>query len=160
MALLIALLLVTSWSYRNKIWYGLPYALKYYLLIRRLRREIKDAYFQSEYEFANHLVILPKIKIIFDNNYFRTSGKVFIKSSIKFDSKLEDLRIDSALKGYVSERQYLSQDRNWYIYEFIDLKSNNQIEIKSVNELVDWSSKTTDDYALRLDERTTVPFHI
>lgn len=156
---LIAGSLFVCWSYRNKLWYGLPFALSYYSTIKRLRRQIKDARFEDEREFDHHLVILPKIKIKFDDNQSRTSGKVFIKNSIEFDSKLEDMRIDSALNRYVSERQYLSQDRNWYVYEFYAVESNNQVEIKSVKDLIDWSNKTSNDYSLRLDERTTVPFH-
>jgi len=147
------------WAIRNKLWYGLPFALRYYSIVKRLRRQIKDARFENEREFDNRLVILPKIKIVFDDNRIRTSGKVLIQNSIKFDKKLEDIRIDSALKGYVSERQYLSKDRNWYVYEFFSEDSQKQVEIKSENELIEWTNKTADDYALRLDERTTVPFH-
>ena len=69
------------------------------------------------------------------------------------------MRIDSALNGYVCERQYLSRDRNCYVYEFYAVNSQKQPEIKSANDLIEWSNKTADDYALRLDERATVPFH-
>lgn len=151
--------LLICWAIRNKLWYGLPFALSYYSIVKRLRRQIKDARFEDEREFDNRLVTLPKIKIVFDDNRIRTSGKVLIRNSIKFDKKLEDVRIDSALKGYVSERQYLSQDRNFYVYEFYSLSSQIQIEIKSESELIEWANKTADDYALRLDERTTVPLH-
>ncbi|GAQ18474.1 cell division protein FtsK [Oceanobacillus picturae] len=128
-------------------------------MIKRIRRHVKDARFEDEREFDNRLVRLPIIKIEFDDNRARKSGKVFIQNSIKFDKKLEDMRIDSALEGYVSERQYLSKDRNWYIYEFYAVDSQKQLEIKSASDLIEWSNKTADDYALRLDERATVPFH-
>lgn len=128
-------------------------------MIKRIRRHIKDARFEDEREFDNRLVRLPNIKIKFDDNQARKSGKVFIRNSIKFDKKLEDMRIDSALEGYVSERQYLSKDRNWYIYEFYSLDSQKQLEIKSASDLIEWSNKKADDYALRLDDRATVPFH-
>jgi hypothetical protein len=90
-------------------------------MVRRTRRHIKDARFEDEQEFDNRLVKLPKIKVTFDNNQLRTSGKVFIENSIKFDKKLEDMRIDLSLNGYVSERKYLSKDRDWYIYELYSL---------------------------------------
>lgn len=151
--------LLICWAIRNKLWYGLPFALSYYSIVKRLRRQIKDARFEDEREFDNRLVTLPKIKIVFDDNRIRTSGKVLIRNSIKFDKKLEDMRIDSALKGYVSERQYLSQDRNFYVYEFYSLGSQIQIEIKSESDLIEWANMTADDYELRLDERTTVPLH-
>ncbi|MDA5328269.1 FtsK/SpoIIIE domain-containing protein [Enterococcus lactis] len=151
--------LFVSWSIRNKLWFGPLFSVHYYSLIKRMRRNLKDARFEDEREFDNCLVRLPKIKIEFDDNHARKSGKVFIQNSIKFDKKLEDMRIDAALEGYVSERQYLSKDRNWYIYEFYAVDSQKQLEIKSASDLIEWSNKTADDYALRLDERVTVPFH-
>ena len=151
--------LFVSWSIRNKLWFGPLFSVHYYSLIKRMRRHLKDARFEDEREFDNCLVRLPKIKIEFDDNRARKSGKVFIQNSIKFDKKLEDMRIDAALEGYVSERQYLSKDRNWYIYEFYAVDSQKQLEIKSASDLIEWSNKTADDYALRLDERATVPFH-
>ncbi|MFB4473022.1 helicase HerA domain-containing protein [Oceanobacillus caeni] len=151
--------LFVNWSIRNKLWFGLFFSLHYYLMTKRIRRHIKDARFEDEREFDNRLVTLPKIKITFDDNRTRQSGKVFINNTIKFDKKLEDMRIDSALKGYVSERKYLSKDRDWYIYEFYSVDSHKQLKIKSASDLIEWSNKTADDYALRLDERATVPFH-
>lgn len=151
--------LIISWSIRNKIWKGISYAFHHYAITRNIRKYIKDANFKSDDEFDNRLIILPKIKILFDDNNSRVSGKVFIQNTIKFDKKLEKMRIDSALKGYISERQYLSKDRKWYIYEFYSVDLQKQIEISSVNDLAYWSKQKTDDYALRLDERAVVPFH-
>lgn len=151
--------LFIGWSFRNKIWFGPLFSVHYYLMIKRLRRHIKDARFEDEREFDNRLVRLPNIEIVFDDNRARRSGKVLIQNSIKFDKKLEDMRIDSALNGYVCERQYLSRDRNCYVYEFYAVDSQKQLEIKSASDLIEWSNKTADDYALRLDKRTTVPLH-
>lgn len=151
--------LFVGWSIRNKLWFGPLFSAHYYSMIKRLRRHIKDARFEDEREFDNRLVRLPNIKIEFDDKRNRKSGKVLIQNSIKFDKKLEDMRIDSALNGYVCERQYLSRDRNFYIYEFYAVDSQKQFEIKSANDLIEWSNKTADDNALRLDERATVPFH-
>ncbi len=156
---LIVVTLLVNWSIRNKLWFGLFFSLHYYFMTKRIRRHIKDARFEDEREFDNRLVTLPKIKITFDDNRTRKSGKVLINNTIKFDKKLEDMRIDSALKGYVSERKYLSKDRDWYIYEFYSVDSHKQLKIKSASDLIVWSNKTADDYALRLDERATVPLH-
>ncbi|WP_207289787.1 FtsK/SpoIIIE domain-containing protein [Senegalia massiliensis] len=128
-------------------------------MVKRIRRHIKDARFEDEREFDNLTVKLPTIKIEFDDTTLRTTGKVYIKNSIKFDKKLEDMRIDSSLKGYISERKYLSKDRNWYIYEFYSINSQKQFEIKSKSDFIEWSNETSDDYSLRLDNRTTVPLH-
>src|SRR5690625_1091993 len=151
--------LFIGWSIRNKLWHGVPFALTYYNMIRRLRRHIKDARFEDEREYDNRLVRLPKIKIEFDCNRSRTTGKVLIKNSIKFDKKLENMRIDSALNGYISERNYLSDDRNWYVFEFYTIDSQKQAEFKTEEDYLTWTNITSNEYSLRLDERTTVPFH-
>src|SRR5699024_11971097 len=43
--------------------------------------------------------------------------------------------------------------------EIYSIGSQKQIEIKSENELIEWTKETADDYELRLDERTTLPLH-
>ena len=45
--------LFIGWSIRNKLWHGVPFALTYYNMIRRLRRNIKDARFEDEREYDN-----------------------------------------------------------------------------------------------------------
>src|SRR5690625_1127231 len=144
--------LFIGWSIRNKLWHGVPFALTYYNMIRRLRRHIKDARFEDEREYDNRLVRLPKIKIEFDCNRSRTTGKVLIKNSIKFDKKLENMRIDSALNDYVCERNYASNDKNWYKFEFYAVDSLKQTEFKIKDDYLAWIDETSDDYSLRLDE--------
>src|SRR5699024_8323818 len=147
---LILMSLFLGWSFRNKLWDGLPFALRYYSIRKRLRRQIKDARFEDEREFDNSIERIPQRKIGCNDNRKSTTGKVLIQNSIQCDKKLEDMRIDAALKGYVSEQQYLSQDRNWYVYEIYSIGSQKQIEIKSENELIEWTKETADDYELRL----------
>lgn len=151
--------LFIGWSFRNKLWLGFSFALNYYNMTKRLRRHIKDARFEDEREFDNRLVKLPKVKIIFGCNRSRIAGKILIENSIKFDKKLEVMRIDSALDGYICERNYLSHNRDWYVFEFYAIDSHKQIEFKTKDDYLKWINVTTDDYSLRLDERTTVPIH-
>jgi len=122
--------LFIGWSFRNKLWPGFSFALNYYSMTKRLRRHIKNARFEDERKFDNRLVKLPKVKIIFDCNRSRTAGKVLIKNPIKFDKKLEVMRIDSAFNGYVSERKYLSDDCDWYVFEFTPLTHINKLNLK------------------------------
>lgn len=159
LAILIMSGLIICWSIRNQLRRGVFYSLHYYFMVKRIRKHIKNAKFEDEYELDNQLVRIPKIKIIFDDNQNRKSGKILIRNSIKFDKKLEDMRIDSALKGYVSERQYLSRDRDFYTYDFYSLDFLKQLEITSKFELLEWANKTTDVHSIRIDARTTVPLH-
>ena len=69
------------------------------------------------------------------------------------------MRIDSALNDYVCERNYASNDKNWYKFEFYAVDSLKQTEFKIKDDYLAWIDETSDDYSLRLDERTTVDLH-
>lgn len=146
------------WSTRNKLWHGIRYSINHYLIIKSIRRQILNAGY-DETNLNRRIVKLPKIKINFNNNKVRNAGSILIENSIRFDQKLENMRIDSAIKNYVCERQYLSENRNWYVYEFYSIKSFKKIEFKTEQEYLHWTNETSDDYNIRLDERTTCPMH-
>lgn len=150
--------LLINWSVRNEIWNGIKFSIEHYLIIKNLRKHLLIASFQDSY-FKKRYITLPKIKIQFDNKKVRNAGKIMIQNSLQFDQKLEDLRIDSAIKHYVSERQYLSSDRNWYVYEFYSVESFKQIEFNKEHEYLKWAQQTTNDYEIRLDERATCSIH-
>lgn len=123
-----------------------------------IRKQIKDARFENEKEF-NGIVRLPKIKITFDNRSLKT-GKIFIRSSIQYDQRLEKLRLDSALQNFIVERQYLSDDRNWYVYEFISGKSFIQETLNTQSKFIVWAHQNIADHHIRLDTRTVLPIHM
>src|SRR5699024_12389514 len=81
---LILMSLFLGWSFSYKLWNGLPFALRYYLITKRLRRQIKDARFEDKREFDNRMVSIPKIKIVFIDNRKRTTVKVLIQNSIQY----------------------------------------------------------------------------
>src|SRR5699024_10032993 len=157
-SLFIAVYLLISWSIRNQIWKGIQFSIEHYLIIKNIRKHLSQASFQESH-LKRRYITLPKIKIEFDDKKVRNTGKIVIQNSIQFDQKLENLRIDSAIKQYVCERQYLSADRNWYTYEFYSAKSQQQIEFKIKEDYLAWCHATSNDYSIRLDSRTTVPIH-
>ena len=157
-SLFVAVYLMINWSIRNKLWRGIKFAIEHYLIIKNIRKHLLQASFQESH-LKRRYITLPQIKIEFDDKRVRNTGKIMIQNSIQFDQKLEDLRIDSAIKQYVCERQYLSADRNWYIYEFYSVKSQQQIEFKIKEDYLAWCHATSNDYSIRLDSRTTVPIH-
>src|SRR5699024_4604157 len=156
-SLFVTIYLLIGWSIRNQIWKGISFSIEHYLIIKNLRKHLLQASFQ-EVNINKRYVTLPQIKVKF-NDSIKTHGKIMIKNSIQFDKKLEDLRIDSAIKHYVCERQYLSADRNWYIYEFYSIKSQKQIEFSTKDDYLKWCDETCDNYSIRLDDRTTIPLH-
>lgn len=158
-AVFIFLITVTSWLVRNKAYFGMRFALSHYKLEKEIRKQLKIASVNIQDEYEQSIVHIPVIKIQFDDIKTRLSGKISIKNSIRFDNILEKLRLDSSLTTYITERQYLSTDRNWYVYEFVSTEMLNQEEFSRLDKYVDWFSETANDYQLRLDARTTVNFH-
>lgn len=159
-AMLIIALLALGWSIRNKIWYGLRYAVSHYLMIKQLRKQILAAGYDENKTNENMGITLPVIQIHFDDKKNRLTGKIKIKNSVKLDKLLEKIRLDGALPNHLIDRQYLSNDRNWYIFEFYDTKVLEQPELKTEETYLDWSNEITNDYSLRLDERTIIPIHM
>lgn len=159
-AMLIVAFLASGWSIRNKLWHGLGYAFDHYFMTKQLRKQILMAGYEENKTNDNLGTKLPDIQIEFDDRKKRLTGKIKIKNSVKLDKLLEKIRLDGALPNYLIDRQYLSDDRNWYIFEFYAVKVLNQLEMKTKNAYLEWANKDTDDYSLRIDERTIIPLHM
>lgn len=156
----IIFILFLTWAIRNKLYYGLGYAIAHAGIESRLRRQLADAYIVTSREFDGDIKNLPKIKIAFDNNKTRESGKVLIENSMQFQNKLENSNIASAISsprhGYIVESQSITQDGRFYMYEFVNTKVFEQKEFQTLSEYISWSKETADDYHIRIDNRTTI----
>lgn len=152
----ILLLHMLTWCISHKLYYGFKYAFTHAGLIRKVRKSLKDAGYYTEGIFFNEKVcILPKVKILFDDLSLG-SGKVLIENRIKFDKRLEDVSISSALKKYIVQQQYISDDANFYVYEFEDATIDRQLVFNSYSDFCK-HAKTVGDYKLFMDNRTVVP---
>ncbi|MGF2058396.1 FtsK/SpoIIIE domain-containing protein [Enterococcus innesii] len=159
-AMLTLALLALCWLIRNKIWYGLGHAFDHYLMTKQLRKQLLIAGYEENKINEDIGLTLPEIHIKFDDKKARLTGRIKIKNSVKLDKLLEKIRLDSALPNYLIDRQYLSRDRNWYIFEFYATDVLKQSEFKTKRSYIDWSNENTDNYSLRIDERTIVPIHM
>lgn len=148
------------WAVHHRIWHGLGYAIAHAGIERRLRRQLADAYFINSREFDGAMKDLPRILIMFDDNKKRDSGIIKIENTVQFQSKLEGANIASALSSnkyhFVLEGQTLSLDSRFYVYEFIDTQVFEQQVFRTLSEYIEWTQVTTDDYQIRVDNRTTV----
>lgn len=145
------------WSIRNKLNQGIKPAIKRWLVIRRLRKELVQAKYANQTELEVKIAYVPSIKVEFDE--VLQTGRVFIRNSIKFDKSLETIRVDSALKGYVVEQQYIDDTHDWYIYDFYSTNLNLQSEFKSLNDFLKWSFDGTKEYQIRIDNRFVFDLH-
>lgn len=151
--LTISIIIIMLFIYKYKPQkFGLNTSFKLYNIIKKLNRELVNAHIY----FGTHsnTVKTPQIKFILDNNNLI----IIIKNSIKFHEKLDKLDISSALSDFIVERQYLSNDRNSYIFETYLVNTKTLIFNKLENYL-NWCKETSNRYEIRLDERTTVLLH-
>jgi hypothetical protein len=105
------------------------------------------------YVERGNIIELPRIKLRFDDSL--STGILKIRNSLKFERKLDNLVISSALGKYVVESHYISDDANWHIYELIDRSANYKMTFNSYGEYQEYS-KRIPTYSLFLDARSVV----
>lgn len=150
--------LIIGWCIRNKIRYGVKYSLIHYRLERKIRRELIDSNFYFKRDNSK-IIELPIIKIIFNDVKNLDKGYIKIQNSIKFDKKLEDIRINAAIPGYKVTQQYMSNEGDYYIFTIFSHKNFEQIEFSNEEDYIHWSNEIEDDYSYRLSNNDTLPIH-
>ncbi len=144
------LLIVVKTLINNKIHKGLKYFWYHIKLKNKLENQLIDANF---YITRNNYIEVPEIKIYFSKDL--SAGKLLVENSLKFEDKLNNKIISSALGRYVVEKNYLSNDENYYVYEIIDSEISHKITFNSFNEFKVYNDKIS-QYELFLDKRTNV----
>lgn len=143
------------WCIKNNIGHGLKYAIKHYLLVNSLNKQLVDANIFTEVKIGSLLVAkVPWIRIDF-NDDFKT-GTVFIKDSVKFHEKLKNLNISSALHQFVVEQMYLTNDGNYYYFEFYDTSIERRIKFSSLEEFKQYANYQG-QYDIFIDSFSSVP---
>lgn len=146
------------WFFYHKAYKGVKYAFIHARMMRNLRCMLLEAstkHTVQEYAGEEKVARLPKIRILISDDM--ESGKVIIGNSIRFHKLFEDMNISSALGQYVVMEQYLSDDMNFYIYEF-EHSEIKQLVFKDYNELKSYCSQCEDN-TLFLDKKNKVPLH-
>lgn len=139
------------WCVRNKGWQGKA-AFKRYFMILNVRRALLDARYHNERYIGEKVAKLPSIKIIFDDKEMST-GKLLIRDSLGFHQRLESATFTPVLKNYKVENSFISDDGNWFIYEFYDISTQFQQRFDELKEYLEWANNDSDNYQLRYDSR-------
>lgn len=157
-AIVAAMAYIIYWViYHKLLSQGPRYAATHALTLWRLRRALLDAgagYAIEQYSGQEKVMVLPKIKVIFDSDLLY--GTIKIRNHIKYNTGLDSINLSSALGPYVVEQQYLSDNENWYIYEVENSKADCQLVFQSYEEFSGYC-KGQKDYTLFIDKRTSVP---
>lgn len=129
--------------------YGFHYAVSHARLLKQIKKELLEAGFYLERYLGEEKVAeLPRIKINFSNNCLQ--GELFIQNHIKFNKKLEDLNISSGLGSYIVEQQFLTNDENFYRFEFIDGSVDKQLVFNDYAHFLSYCTQCG-DYELFID---------
>lgn len=145
------------WCFQHEIYNGFRYAFTYARIIREVKMALLEAgtgYIVEQYSGQEKTARLPKIVLKLDKNL--RCGIIKIRSHIRYDSKLENLNLSSALGKYVVEQQYISDDMNWYIFEFEDCGIDKQVHFNSFWDFMEFAEQY-DTYTLGMDASSHVP---
>lgn len=155
LGLMVLILMLTFWLLKNNANKGIKYAIKHYLLVQSIRNQFLDAEIYTIVKLGGiQLAKLPWIFIEFDDDFER--GRVYVENKIKFDKKLESLKITSALKNYVVEQVYLSNDENYYLYDLYDSSIERRITFKNLGEFKEYVN-LQEQYDIFIDSNVSVP---
>lgn len=146
---------ILCWCVSHHINRGIRYAFAHTKMVRNVKTALLDAgyYYQKQYSNEEIVAVLPKVKVEFDKDLL--GGKLYIRNNLLIQKKLEDKDISSALGDYICEEQYTTNDKNWFVYEFVNANVDNQLEFNSYNGFVAYT-KQFGSYRLCLDKRNVV----
>lgn len=145
------------WCFYHKVYLGIQYAVTHARILRDIKMALLDAgagYIIEQYSGEEKTARLPKVILDLDPDMRR--GIVKIHNHIRYDNKLENVNISSALGKYIVEQQYSSDDMNWYIFEFEDSSIDRQLCFNNHPAFRDFA-RQYDSYTLAMDVRNQVP---
>lgn len=115
--------------------YGLRIGLKDYFLIKKLKIELLNSKrFSKSYLFNREVAKLPKITINRSNNHVT----IKIRNSLALNEPLDSWDISSALGDYIVEKQYLTKNRNYYVYDLLDTKTYRRLVFDDYESYKQW----------------------
>lgn len=155
-ALLLLVSAVASFLHHFHLERGWTYLRRYAPLAISLRHDLLDAgYSITRYGPFGEYEQLPRIDLELAED--GKAAVLRIENSVKFDKRLDDVDVSSALKGFVVERTYQSDDRDWYVFELMDASSEFKLRFNTYQEFETYAFDRCDKYHVFLDARTIVP---
>lgn len=147
---------ITMWLIRNKAYKGMKYAKLHYFTLLKLRKAFLDAnYYNKRIYFNTDVAELPKIELVFFNEY--SKAKLFIEN-INLNKDISDVNVSFALDNFIVDRAYLSNNETYYIFEIYDSNIDHQLKFNSIWDLKKCSSHL-DDYTLLIDNSISIPLY-
>lgn len=144
-----------KWGLTNHIDKGIKYAWLHYMMVHRLRKQLLDADVYTLRRFGTtKYAVIPWITIDFSPDF--QCGSIWIKNSIRHHDKLSKIDISSSLDGYVIEQIYLTDNENYYRYDFYDSSIDRKLKFNSLAEVKTYADSMS-RYELFVDKYTVLP---
>ena len=139
--------------------FGILHGWRYFCLCLRVTIPLRRAFLDAGYSIKRYGLVgeyeeIPRIRIEMAEDGL--SVKVRIENSIRFNKKLEDVDLSSAINGYVLERTYLADDRSEWIFELVDAATNFSLVFETFGDFKRYVLENYDRYHLFLDSRSAV----
>lgn len=144
----VIILMIFSVLIEHHIQKGFSYFWNHMLIQRSLERQMIDSGIMIQ---RGSVYELPKIQLEFSDDL--NSGVLRIRNALRFDRKLDNVVMSSALRQYVVERHYCTDDGNWYVFELVDGSVSFKQTFTSLDAFLDYSN-TIPSYSLFFDGRT------
>lgn len=156
-ALIATGMLAQQWAVHHGLTKGIHYAMLHSKMEKSLNQALYDCgIYVERVVLFQKCAMVPEIKISIDDTLFK--GIVTIENCIKYDKKLDELPIGSALPDeYIITSSYISDDCNDYIYEF-ELYHLEQLVFSNYKDFAQYTNKYG-EYKLFLDSRHQVIIH-
>lgn len=142
--------IILDFLFENKIEKGFEYFIFYWVIKKSIEQQLIDA---GIYVQRLNNPVTPEIVLEFDDDLSR--GMLRIRNNIKFDKKFDGIDFSAALRNFIVEKHYLSNDANWYVYELVNASKSFKQKFNSIEEFSN-ENKTHQTYKLFLDARTEV----
>ncbi|MBQ0038027.1 MAG: hypothetical protein KBS74_05080 [Clostridiales bacterium] len=149
MSALVIALMIMAILIEHHIFKGVRYFWYHWIILNCLERQMIDAGIMVRH---GNIIVTPKIQLSFSKDL--NSATLRIRNALKYNKVLDDVVMSSALRKFVVERHYSTDDGNWYIYELVDGSVSFKQTYNSLDEFLQYS-KTISTYKLFLDSRST-----
>ena len=150
-------LCVVWWAVYHRLNYGIKYAVTHARLLGRIRMALLDAgagFGIEAYSGEIKTLKLPTVRLKLSKDL--SSGTVEIRNHIRYQNKLENMNLSSALGRFRVEQSFLSDDENWFIFEIEDAKTDRQLKFDSSKELITYTRQFGDNM-LVFDSKNRAP---
>lgn len=150
-AVIVGLVIGGDIAIRHKLYKGFNYFVNHLSVARDFERQLIDAGF---YIARNESIIeIPQYKLSFFDDL--SGGELFIKNSIKFNTKIENASISPALGRYLVADLSMSNDMNWYVLQLEDVSISKKVKFDSAEDFLKYI-RQFNKYQIMIDPYTVL----